>query len=457
MASKKDSWYENAGGVPRVKKNLGFIAHQSQDSSTIDYEAINTFQPDWYEQLQWYNQLPEEWKQRVRNNPYASQSLNRTGWEGLFPGKFNDKMLALEQAFDQYNTNIYDEYLEWKNSLPSTQVGQQLAAGINSALNGGVDNSSLEASMPDGVGPAGIESADSAAGIFAAVQTIGSVVSGVFGLISAGAELTAKSIANKQSRVQLYKSVDSAIEEFINNKYHLDSNGRFIPAEKANLPNFGDRVLNDYARRSYASRIGSAGGVIQSSGVHKALADVVVDDAAYGNASEYVNDYINLQMRIAKLRTRYERLQLESSNSRMLYDKSLYDSLDPDLKAGSSNARDFYDKMYYGSLDSDAAASRFNRSNQLDKQMLDIRFSALSEFRRYVNTLRTRSLKGDITATQLLCQLIRDGLLDEFSMIRSNPLAYGVSRIGSEALSIPPAPTLRSSSPVNDALLSAWD
>lgn len=110
------------------KRGIGIRRGTFSQDETID--RLERFGQNWYDQLEYYNDLPEEYKQRIRNNPYYNQLKNLK--QGFFEGtaKFQNRLGDLRQKFEDYNRLVYDEWYKEQYESPANQKQLKEQAGI---------------------------------------------------------------------------------------------------------------------------------------------------------------------------------------------------------------------------------------------------------------------------------------------------------------------------------------
>ncbi len=91
-----------------------------------------------------------EWLALLNANPYKGFDIPTSIFDDLgLSNKAKDKMNALRQEYMNYNASILAKFMEWKNSLPSTQREQLNEAGYSSDL-AQVSPSTLSSDIPQG-------------------------------------------------------------------------------------------------------------------------------------------------------------------------------------------------------------------------------------------------------------------------------------------------------------------
>lgn len=91
-----------------------------------------------------------QWVALLNANPYKGLNVPDSLFDRLgLSNKQQDKMIALRQEYMNYNAQILANFMNWKNSLPSTQREQLSEAGYAADL-ANVEPSSLPSDIPQG-------------------------------------------------------------------------------------------------------------------------------------------------------------------------------------------------------------------------------------------------------------------------------------------------------------------
>lgn len=114
----------------------------SSSSSPDEYDNYASI----YEMMKNYPQ----WLALLDANPYKGLNVPESLFDKIgLSNKAKDKMLALKQEYLNYNAQILANFLNWYNSLPSTQREQLSEAGYAADL-ANVSQSSLPSEIPQG-------------------------------------------------------------------------------------------------------------------------------------------------------------------------------------------------------------------------------------------------------------------------------------------------------------------
>ncbi len=407
-------------------------SYQNTDNLTKFNKAVSG---EWYNNLDYYNDLPDEWKSLIKANPYA-HSYNPTGFQELFQsGKINNAALELQQSFDAYNADVYSRYLQYVNSLPETQVAQNRVAGLNTDLLGGVDASSISQGQQI-TGSSTLSQIDPAEGFSKSLGAIGSAISTMFGGVGtiAGAF---NSIANARKAL-----VDAGLapeyyrlerDKFGLDKYKVGAEVRNINEDIANKQL--DRTIRRNAEERAAFTFGaearekgyinpsvkgsssavSAGykAADKSGKYHDIIRRGDIVDAAKKpgfdvffdtsfNPQPYMLDYIKLQRDFLSFKARSQFIEQRAKNSLDVFNTKYYNALNPDLMATAANEENKYNASYYNQLDPSMAAQMENAKNEFDTMLNKMRYAYSKRLSDTLNTWMNRAEVGDIYATQVL-------------------------------------------------------
>lgn len=123
-----------------------------------------------------------QWVALLNANPYKGLNVPDSLFDRLgLSNKQKDKMIALRQEYMNYNAQILANFMNWKNSLPSTQREQLSEAGYAADL-ANVSQSSLPSEIPIGSNALAMPSGSTGEEL---LQVVGSAAS----LFSTGASI----------------------------------------------------------------------------------------------------------------------------------------------------------------------------------------------------------------------------------------------------------------------------
>ncbi len=152
----------------------GSNGSSSSSSSPDEYDNYASI----YELMKNYPQ----WLALLDANPYKGLNVPESLFDKIgLSNKAKDKMLALKQEYLNYNAQILANFLNWYNSLPSTQREQLSEAGYSADL-ANVGQSSLPSDIPFGSNALAMPSGSTGEEL---MQVVGSAAS----LFSTGASI----------------------------------------------------------------------------------------------------------------------------------------------------------------------------------------------------------------------------------------------------------------------------
>ena len=402
-----------------------------QPSSKPSKSSSSSSAANWYDELPWFESLPDAYKVLIQNNPYAhdtpSYHLNT-----LFGGsKYEIAEAQRIENFRNWNMQVYTSYLSYLNSLPSTQISQQREAGLNTAISGasGVSPSSIEG--PQANPTAYPEDNSSSLEAFGSVMSIlGNVVSGVFGGISTCVSAM-KTVAETKGvaldnigkefnndilpqRWQMeYRNFQENLKNMsLSRKIQRNNEERAAYGFGANLRKAGYSMPDNIKGSSSAVQAGyksadKASRVEDFSRLY--LANKYISDPAFGafvdtdfNPQPYMMDYINLNRSWMDVQARARFIHQKALNSIDKYQASYYSVLDPVSAAGATNAENKYNKEYYKSLDANALAVFENERAKFNGFLESYRLEMFKQYQDMFDRWYSRANAGDLLATQMV-------------------------------------------------------
>lgn len=118
-----------------------------------------------------------QWVALLNANPYTGFNVPESLFDKLgLSNKAADKMNALRQEYMNYNAQILANFMNWKNSLPSTQREQLSEAGYAADL-ANVEASSLSSDIPQGSNALAMPSGSTGEELIQVVNTAASLFS----------------------------------------------------------------------------------------------------------------------------------------------------------------------------------------------------------------------------------------------------------------------------------------
>lgn len=405
----------------------------------------------WLDEYDW---LPDSWLERLKANPGAQKFIYKNTNNGLDLSVY-ESFLNHRGAFLKNIQDMLGGYYDWLNSLPTTQVAQRRAAGLNSDLNGGSDIESSDSNTPSFEMP-DYSLAESQQMRLSQIQYIGQIVmqcaQAALGFIGQFQQIRGQALNNETTMIYnehypdlLQAQIDSLnsgtrvnnanvpkIEaETENTKTQtafVSKQGQMLDVEikskqaqleyleynegiKAALA--GQNAIKDASdsyMKGYNSVIGSEADKVA------ALQRYAAADQSAGLIKGYVtntlelNDYMRWHVeacqKIAQNQFKLDLLLQDAGMSKAEYDQSYYSSLDASKAAGRLNAENTYFSGYYGNLDAKAAAGALNAQNNLTEAVNNIKFDNVKALSMYVKQLENRAfLHKDPLAMDVLFRL----------------------------------------------------
>ncbi len=422
-------------------KNGTFIVHTpdgrtytSVNESDVKLWASNDYlSGEWWNDLSYFNDLPEEWQNLIKSNPWKNGTSSYY-WNTIFGGnKQENAMIQNMREFDKWNAEVYSKYLEHLNSLPTTQVSQQRQAGINPALSGGESLSGSTLEGPDTSGSAPLEDDSTGLEVFGQlVSTVGQVVSSIYSGISTivGAFNTVTDTKGKAldnvakefnndilpERWQMeYRNFTENLKNMsLSRKLARNNEERAAFGFGANLRKQGyslpdmkgssSAVKSGYESADKASKVEDYGRLY--------LANKYVSDPAFGvffdtdfNPQPYLMDYVNLSRSFMDLQARSRFIKQRAINAYDEYTRKYYETVNPVTAATSENVNNQWNINYKSVLDGQALAEMENARNSWEKTLTEYRQTMWNTYNQTLDRWYNNAAKGDVLATQMLAGL----------------------------------------------------
>lgn len=405
----------------------------------------------WLDEYDW---LPDSWKERLKANPGAQKFIFTDSNKGLDLSVY-ESFLNHRGAFNKNIQDILGAYYDWLNTLPTTQVAQRRAAGLNSDLNGGSDIEASDSNTPSFEMP-DYSLAESQQMRLSQIQYIGQIVmqcaQTALGFIGQFQQIRGQALNNETTKIYNEHYPDLL-------KAQIDSLNSGTRVNNANVPKIEAETENTKTQTSYVSKQGQMLDVeIKSKqaqleyleyneGIKAALAgqNAIQDasdsymkgynsvigseadkvaalqryaaaDQSAGLIKGYVtntlelNDYMRWHVeacqKIAQNQFKLDMLLQDAGMSKAEYDQAYYNSLDASKAAGRFNAENTYFSGYYGNLDAKAASGALNAQNNLTEAVNNIKFDNVKALSMYVKQLENRAfLHKDPLAMDVLFRL----------------------------------------------------
>lgn len=401
-----------------------------------------------------YDWLPDSWLERLKANPGAQKFIYTNSNKGLDLSVY-ESFLNHRAAFNKNIQDMLGGYYDWLNSLPTTQVAQRRAAGLNSDLNGGSDIEASDSNTPSYQAP-DYSLAESQQMRLSQIQYIGQIVmqcaQTALGFIGQYQQIRGQALNNKTAEIYnehypdlLQAQIDnlksgSNVNDANVNKINADTDlaksqnnyvskqGQMLDVEikskqaqleyleynegiKAALA--GQNAIQDASdsyMKGYNSVIGSEADKVaalqryaaadQSAGLIKGYVTNTLE------LSDYQRWHVEAAQKIAQNQFKLDMLLQDAGMSKAEYDQSYYNSLDASKAAGRLNAENTYFSGYYGNLDAKAAAGALNAQNNLTEAVNNIKFDNVKALSMYVKQLENRAfLHKDPLAMDVLFRL----------------------------------------------------
>ena len=123
---------------------MAFSDTRKERAKEIDEFNESISSGSWLDEYDW---LPDSWLERLKANPGAQKFIYKNTNNGLDLSVY-ESFLNHRAAFKKNIQDMLGGYYDWLNSLPTTQVAQRRAAGLNPDLNGGSDIEASDSSTP---------------------------------------------------------------------------------------------------------------------------------------------------------------------------------------------------------------------------------------------------------------------------------------------------------------------
>ncbi len=408
-----------------------------------------------------YDWLPDSWKERLKANPGAQKFIYTNSNKGLDLSVY-ESFLNHRASFNKNIQDMLGGYYDWLDSLPTTQVAQRRAAGLNSDLNGGSDIEASESSTPSFDMP-DYSLAESQQMRLSQIQYIGQLVmqcaQTALGFIGQFQQIRGQALNNKtteiynehypellQAQIDSLKSgsnvnnvnvdkikaetegVKASTEQTIAQTNYVSKQGKMLDVEiqskqaQLNYMEYNEGIkaalagqnaiqdASDSYMKGYNSVIGSEADKVaalqryaaadQSAGLIKGYVTNTLE------LSDYQRWHVEAAQKIAQNQFKLDMLLQDAGMSKAEYDQTYYNSLDASKAAGRLNAENNYFSGYYGNLSAVAAAGAVNAQNNLTEAVNNIKFENVKALSMYVKQLENRAfLHKDPLAMDVLFRL----------------------------------------------------
>lgn len=420
-------------GTFTVHSRSGRSYSSTKEADVKLWAANDYLSGEWWNDLPYFNDMPEEWQNLIKSNPFKNGTSSYF-WNTVFGGnKQENAMIENMREFEKWNADVYSQYLSYMNSLPSTQVAQQRAAGINPALSGGESISGSTLEGPDTSGSAPLEDDSTGLEVFAQlISNVGQVCSSIYSGITTAVNAFNTVVDTKG------KALDNIAKDFNNDilperwqmeyrnftenlkNMSLSRNlarnneeraafgfGANLRKQGYSLPNMkgsSAAVKSGYQSADKASQVEDYGRLY--------LANKYVSDPSFGvffdtdfNPQPYLMDYVNLNRSFMDLQARSRFIKQHAINAYDKYTRKYYDTLNPVTAATSENVNNQWNINYKSVLDGQALAEMENARNAWEKTLTEYRQTMWNTYNQTLDRWYRNASKGDVLATQMLAGL----------------------------------------------------
>ncbi len=395
-----------------------------------------------------YDYLPDSWKERLKANPFANKFLVNPKNTDM---AVYESYLSQLNSFNDYNADIINEYFNFLNSLPTTQVAQRRAAGLNPDLNGGsdIDNSVTESpttTMPDySLAEAQALRLQQAQFIgqcvVQAIQSAMNVVGQIQGFKVSQGQIEQQQITNEWLPKVYKAQIDSmnsgtrvntaSVPKIEAETANLSEQGKLIQAqttsaqkqvqyveynEGLNAALLGAKAVagaSDDYMRGYNSIIGSDADRLaiverlsradQAAGIYRGFVD---HQLGY---TEYMDWYVEAAQKLQQNQFKLDRLLQQSGMTAAEYDIEYTKSLNAAAAGARFNKEQGYYSAYYGNREGKTQALADNAGNTLALQVDQVKLDNIQTLSTLYTRLSNAARNGDVIAKQALFNMYMPG------------------------------------------------
>lgn len=299
-----------------------------------------------------------QWVALLNANPYKGLNVPDSLFDRLgLSNKQKDKMIALRQEYMNYNAQILANFMNWKNSLPSTQREQLLEAGYAADL-ANVNPSSLSSDIPTGSNALAMPSGSSAEDLLNVVGAAASLFS-TGASIALGVMQTLSSIGVNDAQRDNLKKAGHGLD--LNNfTSSLDAAKRIYSnlAPRLSKPKDPNEIMASFSMQ-YPDAPESVNKALKNyvnsrefqEGLNQAETKVLDSDSAF-NQSYITNEDLRLLVGSPEYWLGIRKISNETYMKQMNEINEYLDTLDTVTQVRSSNAYYDYIMQYYNELTS---------------------------------------------------------------------------------------------------------
>lgn len=333
----------------------GSKGSSSSSSSPDEYDNYASI----YEMMKHYPQ----WLALLDANPYKGLNVPESLFDKIgLSNKAKDKMLALKQEYLNYNAQILANFLNWYNSLPTTQREQLNEAGYASDL-ANVAASQLPSDIPQGSNALQMPSGNTADDLLNVVGTAASLFT-TGTSVALGVMTTLSSIDLQKSQKQ---NIDKSTEnlgktgegiDLANFSSSLDAAKRIYSnlAPRLSKPKDPNEIMASFSMQ-YPDAPDSVNKALKNyvnsrefqEGLNQAETKVIDSDSAF-NQSFMTNSDLRLLVGSPEYWLGIRKLSNETYMKQMKEINEYLDTLDTVTQVRSSNAYYNYIMQYYNEL-----------------------------------------------------------------------------------------------------------
>ena len=297
-----------------------------------------------------------QWVALLNANPYKGLNVPDSLFDRLgLSNKQQDKMIALRQEYMNYNAQILANFLNWKNSLPSTQREQLSEAGYSADL-ANVEPSSLPSEIPTGSNALAMPSGSTAEDLLNVVGAAASLFS-TGASIALGVMQTLSSIGVNDAQRENLKKAGQGLE--LNNfTSSLDAAKRIYSnlAPRLEKPKDPNEIMASFSLQ-YPDAPESVNQALKNyvnsrefqEGLNQAETKVLDSDSAF-NQSYMTNEDLRLLVGSPDYWLGIRKISNETYMKQIRQIDEYLDTLDTVTQVRSSNAYYDYIMQYYNEL-----------------------------------------------------------------------------------------------------------
>lgn len=297
-----------------------------------------------------------QWVALLNANPYKGLNVPDSLFDRLgLSNKQKDKMIALRQEYMNYNAQILANFMNWKNSLPSTQREQLNEAGYASDL-AHVSSSQLPSEIPIGSNALAMPSGSSAEDLLNVVGSAASLFS-TGASIALGVMQTLSSIGVNDAQRDNLKKAGHGLD--LNNfTSSLDAAKRIYSnlAPRLSKPKDPNEIMSSFSMQ-YPDAPESVNKALKNyvnsrefqEGLNQAETKVLDSDSAF-NQSYMTNEDLRLLVGSPEYWLGIRKISTETYKKQMNEINEYLDTLDTVTQVRSSNSYYDYIMQYYNEL-----------------------------------------------------------------------------------------------------------